>query len=131
MVSPFRKHFKKALASVVTIQKNYRAHLYQKRYLQKCSAVLVLQRHRRGQVARSICRKLREEKKKREEEENRKKAEEEKVEGAEGAQVNEGEKNEEAEGEQVSTEICKGPFVHQLFQIIEHFLCSFLVLCIV
>uniref|UniRef100_A0A8B9L0L7 Myosin X, like 1 n=1 Tax=Astyanax mexicanus TaxID=7994 RepID=A0A8B9L0L7_ASTMX len=62
----------------VIIQKNYRAHLYRRRFQRKRSAALVLQKHRRGQVARGLCRKLREEKKKREEEERKKKEEEEK-----------------------------------------------------
>lgn len=63
----YRKNFKKALTGIVKIQKNYRAHLYRRRFLRQRSATLVLQKHRRGQVARGICRKLREEKKKKEE----------------------------------------------------------------
>ncbi|KAI7807751.1 unconventional myosin-X [Triplophysa rosa] len=73
-----RKNYKKALTSIVRIQKNYRAHLYRRRFLRQRSATLVLQKHRRGQVARGVCRKLREEKKKREEEERRRKEEEKK-----------------------------------------------------
>lgn len=60
------------------IQKNYRAHLYRRRFQRKRAAALVLQKHRRGQVSRGVCRKLREEKRKREEEEKKKKEEEEK-----------------------------------------------------
>uniref|UniRef100_A0A9J7YPD9 Myosin X, like 1 n=1 Tax=Cyprinus carpio carpio TaxID=630221 RepID=A0A9J7YPD9_CYPCA len=73
-----RKNFKKALDSIVTIQKNYRAYLYRRRFQRKCSAALVLQKHRRGQVARGVCHKLREEKRKKEEEERKKKEDEEK-----------------------------------------------------
>ncbi|XP_051563416.1 unconventional myosin-X-like [Myxocyprinus asiaticus] len=93
-----RKNFKKALASIVTIQKNYRAHLYKQWYLRKRSAVLVLQKHRRGQVVRGICRKLREQKRKKEEEERRMKEE--------VGKMTEGEQNkkdeEEKEGEKES-----------------------------
>ncbi|XP_035382790.1 unconventional myosin-X [Electrophorus electricus] len=70
-----RKQLWKALAAVATIQKNYRAHLYHRRFLRKRSAALVLQKHRRGQVARSACRRMREEKRKMEEEEERQKRE--------------------------------------------------------
>uniref|UniRef100_A0A8C2GUX8 Myosin X, like 1 n=1 Tax=Cyprinus carpio TaxID=7962 RepID=A0A8C2GUX8_CYPCA len=63
---------------IVTIQKNYRAYLYRRRFQRKCSAALVLQKHRRGQVARGVCHKLREEKRKKEEEERKKKEDEEK-----------------------------------------------------
>uniref|UniRef100_A0A671TBE4 Myosin X, like 1 n=1 Tax=Sinocyclocheilus anshuiensis TaxID=1608454 RepID=A0A671TBE4_9TELE len=73
-----RKNFKKALDSIVTIQKNYRAHLYRRRFQRKRSAALVLQKHRRGQVARGVFHKLQEEKRKKEEEERKKKEEEEK-----------------------------------------------------
>lgn len=74
--SHFRKNYRKVLNSIVKIQKNYRAHLYRRRFLRQRSATLVLQKHRRGQVARGVCRKLREEKKKREEEERRTKEDE-------------------------------------------------------
>uniref|UniRef100_A0A672NMS9 Unconventional myosin-X-like n=1 Tax=Sinocyclocheilus grahami TaxID=75366 RepID=A0A672NMS9_SINGR len=73
-----RKNFKKALDSIVTIQKNYRAHLYRRRFQRKRSAALVLQKHRRGQVARGVFHKLQEEKRKKEEEERKTKEEEEK-----------------------------------------------------
>ncbi|RXM28974.1 Unconventional myosin-X [Acipenser ruthenus] len=73
-----RKHYQKVLASVLTIQKNYRAHLWRQLFLRVRSATVVLQKHRRGQLARSLYRHLREEKRRREEEEERKrKAEEE------------------------------------------------------
>ncbi|XP_016120993.1 unconventional myosin-X-like, partial [Sinocyclocheilus grahami] len=74
----YRKNFKKALDSIVTIQKNYRAHLYRRRFQRKRSAALVLQKHRRGQVARGVFHKLQEEKRKKEEEERKTKEEEEK-----------------------------------------------------
>uniref|UniRef100_A0A671KQT4 Unconventional myosin-X-like n=1 Tax=Sinocyclocheilus anshuiensis TaxID=1608454 RepID=A0A671KQT4_9TELE len=76
-----RKNFKKALDSILTIQKNYRAHFYRRQFQRKCSAALVLQKHRRGQVARGVCHKLREEKRKKEEEERNKKEGEEKKTG--------------------------------------------------
>ncbi|RXN00115.1 Unconventional myosin-X [Acipenser ruthenus] len=73
-----RKHYQKVLASAVTIQKNYRAHLWRRLFLRVRSATVVLQKHHRGQLARSLYQHLREEKRKREEEEERKrKAEEE------------------------------------------------------
>ncbi|XP_062383564.1 unconventional myosin-X [Sardina pilchardus] len=76
-----RKYYRKARASIVTIQKNLRACLGRRRYAKKRSAALLLQRHHRGQLARARCRKLREEKRKREEEERKKRGEEEKTEG--------------------------------------------------
>ncbi|KAI1899260.1 hypothetical protein AGOR_G00059980 [Albula goreensis] len=66
-----RKHYKKVLASTVTIQKNYRAHFWRRAFLRLRFAALVLQTHRRGQLARSLCSQLREDKRKREEEEER------------------------------------------------------------
>lgn len=90
----------------MTIQKNYRAHFYRHRFLRKRSAVLVLQKCRRGQVARSRCRKLRDEKRKREEDERRKKEEEEKKREGYGAQMKGGDadkaEDEAAGGTQVS-----------------------------
>ncbi|XP_028848174.1 unconventional myosin-X isoform X2 [Denticeps clupeoides] len=67
-----RKHYRKVLASTVTIQKNYRAHFWRRVFLRLRSATLVLQKHRRGQLARSLHRQLR-----REEEERRRRQEEE------------------------------------------------------
>uniref|UniRef100_A0AAY4BF16 Uncharacterized protein n=1 Tax=Denticeps clupeoides TaxID=299321 RepID=A0AAY4BF16_9TELE len=74
-----RKHYRKVLASTVTIQKNYRAHFWRRVFLRLRSATLVLQKHRRGQLARSLHRQLRreEEELRREEEEKRRKAEQE------------------------------------------------------
>ncbi|MGH0121066.1 UNVERIFIED_CONTAM: hypothetical protein FKN15_069269 [Acipenser sinensis] len=72
-----RKHYQKVLASAVTIQKNYRAHLWRRLFLRVRSATVVLQKHHRGQLARSLYQHLREEKRKREEEERKRKAEEE------------------------------------------------------
>ncbi|KAK1166265.1 hypothetical protein AOXY_G12848 [Acipenser oxyrinchus oxyrinchus] len=72
-----RKQYQKVLASAVTIQKNYRAHLWRRLFLRVRSATVVLQKHHRGQLARSLYRHLREEKRKREEEERKRKAEEE------------------------------------------------------
>ena len=70
-----RKFYKKARASIITIQKNLRACLGRRKFERKRSATLVLQKHRRGQLARTRCRKLREEKRKREEEERKKREE--------------------------------------------------------
>ncbi|XP_036395889.1 unconventional myosin-X-like [Megalops cyprinoides] len=72
-----RKHYKKVLASTVIIQKNYRAHFWRRAFLRMRSAALVLQKHRRGQLARGLYRQMCEEKRKREEEEERKRREEE------------------------------------------------------
>lgn len=91
----YRKNFKKALDSILTIQKNYRAHFYRRQFQRKSSAALVLQKHRRGQVARGVCRKLREEKRKKEEEERKKKEEEEKKTKGDHEKNNEEEKEEE------------------------------------
>ncbi|XP_056145205.1 unconventional myosin-X [Lampris incognitus] len=71
-----RKQYKRVLSSVVTIQKNYRAHFWRRVFLRLRSATVVLQKHHRGQLARSLYQQLREEKKKREEEERRKREEE-------------------------------------------------------
>ncbi|KAK1893530.1 Unconventional myosin-X, partial [Dissostichus eleginoides] len=45
-----KKFFKRARASVVTLQKHLRRHLQRRRFVKQRKAVLVLQRHRRGQV---------------------------------------------------------------------------------
>lgn len=112
MVSRSRKQFQKAVSSIVTIQKNYRAHFYRRRFLRRRSAVLVLQKCRRGQVARGRCRKLRDEKRKREEEEEKRKKEEEEKKRAEaGAPVKGGDagkgEDEAAGGAQVSAGGCR------------------------
>ncbi|XP_016327955.1 unconventional myosin-X-like [Sinocyclocheilus anshuiensis] len=98
-----RKNFKKALDSILTIQKNYRAHFYRRQFQRKCSAALVLQKHRRGQVARGVCHKLREEKRKKEEEERNKKEGEEKKTG-DHEKKNEEEKEGEKAGSPHSSE---------------------------
>uniref|UniRef100_A0A3B3B6B1 Myosin X, like 1 n=1 Tax=Oryzias melastigma TaxID=30732 RepID=A0A3B3B6B1_ORYME len=72
-----RKQYKRVLSSVVTIQKNYRAHFWRRIFLRLRLAAIVLQKHRRGQLARSLCRQLKEEKQKLEEEERRRREEEE------------------------------------------------------
>ncbi|XP_077947267.1 unconventional myosin-X isoform X1 [Gasterosteus aculeatus] len=64
-----RKRYKRVQSCVVTIQKNYRAHFWRRVFLRLRFAAVVLQKHRRGQLARSLLRQLREEKQKREEEE--------------------------------------------------------------
>ncbi|XP_028992569.1 unconventional myosin-X [Betta splendens] len=71
-----RKQYKRILSSVVTIQKNYRAHFWRRLFLRLRVAAVVLQKHRRGQLARSLCCRLREEKQEREQEERRRKEEE-------------------------------------------------------
>nr|XP_014341456.1 PREDICTED: unconventional myosin-X-like [Latimeria chalumnae] len=70
-----RKQYKNVLASVVTIQKNYRARFWRRIYLRLRAAAVVFQKHRRGQVARALYCQLLEEK--RLEEERKRKAEEE------------------------------------------------------
>ncbi|KAK7168851.1 hypothetical protein R3I93_004987 [Phoxinus phoxinus] len=72
-----RKHFKKVRTSIITIQKNYRAHFWRQAFLRFRSAAVVLQKHLRGQVARQLCRRLLEEKQRREEEERFRREEEE------------------------------------------------------
>ncbi|XP_023661619.2 unconventional myosin-X [Paramormyrops kingsleyae] len=72
-----RKHFKKVRTNIIIIQKNYRAYFWRRAFLRLRLATLVFQKHRRGQQARSLCCKLREEKRRREEEERRKREEEE------------------------------------------------------
>uniref|UniRef100_A0A8C5C9G7 Uncharacterized protein n=1 Tax=Gadus morhua TaxID=8049 RepID=A0A8C5C9G7_GADMO len=64
-----RKQYKRVLSSVVTIQKNYRAHFWRRVFLRLRSATLVLQKHHRGHLARSLCRQILEEKRRRLEEE--------------------------------------------------------------
>ncbi|CAL8343690.1 unnamed protein product [Boreogadus saida] len=60
-----RKQYKRVLSSVVTIQKNYRAHFWRRVFLRLRSATLVLQKHHRGHLARSLCRQILEEKRRR------------------------------------------------------------------
>ncbi|XP_071774448.1 unconventional myosin-X isoform X2 [Centroberyx gerrardi] len=72
-----RKQYKRVLSSVITIQKNYRAHFWRRVFLRLRVATVVLQKHHRGQLARSLYRQIQEEKRKREEEEERRRREEE------------------------------------------------------
>lgn len=72
-----RKHYNRVRSSVVTIQKNYRAHFWRRLFLRIRTAAIILQKHHRGQRARSLHRQLREEKQRREEEERRRREEEE------------------------------------------------------
>uniref|UniRef100_A0A665WV33 Unconventional myosin-X-like n=1 Tax=Echeneis naucrates TaxID=173247 RepID=A0A665WV33_ECHNA len=72
-----RKQYKKVLSSVVTIQKNYRAHFCRRVFLRLRLATIILQKHRRGQVARFLYRQLKDKKQKQEEEERRRREEEE------------------------------------------------------
>nr|XP_033965593.1 unconventional myosin-X isoform X1 [Pseudochaenichthys georgianus] len=78
-----RKQYKRVQSSVVTIQKNYRAHFWRRVFLRLRFATIILQKHHRGQLARSLHRHLteekqkREERKRREEEEERRRVEEE------------------------------------------------------
>uniref|UniRef100_A0AAX7UAU1 Myosin X, like 1 n=1 Tax=Astatotilapia calliptera TaxID=8154 RepID=A0AAX7UAU1_ASTCA len=76
-----RKQYKRALSSIVTIQKNYRAHFWRRVFLRLRLAAIVLQKHHRGQLARALYRQLKEEKRVEEEkkrmEERRKQEEEE------------------------------------------------------
>ncbi|KAA8588217.1 hypothetical protein FQN60_001411, partial [Etheostoma spectabile] len=71
-----RKQYKRVQSSVVTIQKNYRAHFWRRVFLRLRFATIILQKHHRGQLARSLLHQLKEEKQKREEEEERKRREE-------------------------------------------------------
>ncbi|XP_053256571.1 unconventional myosin-X-like isoform X2 [Podarcis raffonei] len=73
-----RKRYRRVLASVVTIQKNYRAHFWKKALLRLKASAIVLQKHWRGQLARSLYRHLLEEEqqRKREAEEQRRREEE-------------------------------------------------------
>ncbi|MCJ8732972.1 hypothetical protein PDJAM_G00217640 [Pangasius djambal] len=71
-----RKHYRKIRSSIITIQKNYRAHFWRKVFLGMRSAIIVFQKHRRGQLARRLYQQLWEERE-REEEERRMREEEE------------------------------------------------------
>uniref|UniRef100_A0AAX7SJI8 Myosin X, like 1 n=1 Tax=Astatotilapia calliptera TaxID=8154 RepID=A0AAX7SJI8_ASTCA len=74
-----RKQYKRALSSIVTIQKNYRAHFWRRVFLRLRLAAIVLQKHHRGQLARALYRQLKEEKRKKEEEEEKRKLAEEEL----------------------------------------------------
>uniref|UniRef100_A0A4W5QUZ4 Myosin X, like 3 n=1 Tax=Hucho hucho TaxID=62062 RepID=A0A4W5QUZ4_9TELE len=92
-----RKHFKRVKGSVVTLQGYLRTHIQRKWFLRRCLATRVLQKHRRGQVARASCHKLREERRKREEVERRKREQEEGK--KKGEDAGEGKKEGETEEE--------------------------------
>uniref|UniRef100_A0A3Q3R0T2 Myosin X, like 1 n=1 Tax=Monopterus albus TaxID=43700 RepID=A0A3Q3R0T2_MONAL len=94
-----RKQYKRVLFSVVTIQKNYRAHFWRRIFLRLRLAAIVLQKHHRGQLARSLCCQLKEEKRKQEEEERRR-VEEEKRRMEERRQQEEEEKRKREEEEE-------------------------------
>ncbi|XP_037768620.1 unconventional myosin-X isoform X1 [Chelonia mydas] len=76
-----RKKYRKALVSIVTIQKNYRAHFWKKALLRLKASAVVLQKHWRGQLARSLYRHLlqQEQRRKQEVEERRRQEEEEQI----------------------------------------------------
>uniref|UniRef100_A0A672H5A2 Myosin X, like 3 n=1 Tax=Salarias fasciatus TaxID=181472 RepID=A0A672H5A2_SALFA len=71
------KHYKRVLSSVVTIQKNYRAHFWRRAFLRLRLAAIVLQKHHRGRAARALYSQLQEEKRRQEDEERRRREEEE------------------------------------------------------
>lgn len=70
-----RKRYRKVLYYVVVIQKNYRAFSGRKKFLCLKKAAIILQKQRRGQLARRVYRERLEEKQ-RQEEERRKEEEE-------------------------------------------------------
>ncbi|NXA32754.1 MYO10 protein, partial [Eudromia elegans] len=74
-----RSKYQKVLASVVVIQKNYRAYFWKKTLLRLKGAALVLQKHWRGRLARSLYQHLlqQEQRRKLEAEERRRREEEE------------------------------------------------------
>uniref|UniRef100_A0A8C4WUF6 Unconventional myosin-X-like n=1 Tax=Gopherus evgoodei TaxID=1825980 RepID=A0A8C4WUF6_9SAUR len=76
-----RKKYRKALVSIVTIQKNYRAHFWKKALLRLKASAVVLQKHWRGQLARSLYRHLlqQEQRRKQEVEKRRRQEEEEQI----------------------------------------------------
>uniref|UniRef100_A0A8C9SC21 Myosin X, like 1 n=1 Tax=Scleropages formosus TaxID=113540 RepID=A0A8C9SC21_SCLFO len=74
-----RKHYKKVLASIILIQKNYRAHFWRRAFLRLRTAAVIFQKHHRGQLARRVFCQLLEEKRRREEEEKRRREEEERI----------------------------------------------------
>lgn len=98
LCGPHRKHYKQVLASTLTIQKNYRAYFWRRAFLRLRFAVLVFQKHRRGQLARSLYRQLHQERRKREEEEERRRrAEEERLRELEQEELRRRREEEEAE----------------------------------
>lgn len=75
--SLIRKQYKRVVSSVVTIQKNYRAHFWRRVFLRLRLAAIVLQKHQRGRQGRTLCCRLREEKQREVEERERRRREEE------------------------------------------------------
>ncbi|XP_042302396.1 unconventional myosin-X-like isoform X1 [Sceloporus undulatus] len=75
-----RKKYQRALSSVVTIQKNYRAHFWKKSFLRLKASTIVLQKHWRGQLTRSLYRHLlQEEQRRKQEAEEQRRQEEERI----------------------------------------------------
>ncbi|KAG8550171.1 hypothetical protein GDO81_027959 [Engystomops pustulosus] len=72
-----RKLYKHVRLSIITIQKNYRAHFWKTRYLRLRHSALQLQKHWRGRTARLLYQQMLEEERRRREEEERKRKEEE------------------------------------------------------
>ncbi|XP_078239605.1 unconventional myosin-X isoform X1 [Pogona vitticeps] len=75
-----RKRYRRVLASVVTIQKNYRAHFWKKSLQHLKASAIVLQKHWRGQLARSLYQHLlQEEQRRKQEAEEQRQREEERI----------------------------------------------------
>ncbi|KAF7241807.1 Unconventional myosin-X [Varanus komodoensis] len=75
-----QKRYRRVLASVVTIQKNYRAHYWKKYLLRLKASAIVLQKYWRGQLARSLYRHLlQEEQRRKQEAEEQRRQEEERI----------------------------------------------------
>ncbi|XP_071978386.1 unconventional myosin-X-like [Engystomops pustulosus] len=72
-----RKLYKHVRLSIITIQKNYRAHFWKTRYLRLRHSALQLQKHWRGRTARLLYQQMLEDERRRREEEERKRKEEE------------------------------------------------------
>uniref|UniRef100_A0A3Q3W028 Myosin X, like 1 n=1 Tax=Mola mola TaxID=94237 RepID=A0A3Q3W028_MOLML len=101
-----RKRYKKVLSSIVTIQKNYRAHFWRRAFLRLRLAAIILQKYQRGRLGRVLCLQLTE-KRKREEEERRREEEEERrrVEEEEERRRMEEEKRQQEEEEERQWEL--------------------------
>uniref|UniRef100_A0A8C5SNY4 Unconventional myosin-X-like n=1 Tax=Laticauda laticaudata TaxID=8630 RepID=A0A8C5SNY4_LATLA len=74
-----RSKYQRVLASVVTIQKNYRAHFWKKSLLRLKASAIVLQKHWRGCLARSLYQDLLEEKQRQKEKAEEQRREEERI----------------------------------------------------
>ncbi|XP_068103498.1 unconventional myosin-X-like [Hyperolius riggenbachi] len=72
-----RKHYKKVYLSILTLQKNYRAHYWRAAFIRLRHSALQFQKHWRGRAARRLYQQMLEEERKRREEEERKRKEEE------------------------------------------------------